>query len=145
MFLQRVREETDWEIIYNSHQESLVFNAPPSNLKKFFHQRLRYASKGFLYPKKITASLFVLYIFNLLIFISPLAILFNNIFIVPIVMAVLLKAAGDYHFISRAATILHDRRHIRLVPFAFFLHIPYVLLFGFLSQIKQFEWGNRKS
>ncbi len=145
LFLQRVRQETDWKIIYNNQKESQVWNAPPSNLIRFFHQRLRYASKGFLYPKKITASLLALYIFNLLLFLSPLTLLFHNIFILPILAVVLLKAAGDYYFLSKAATLLHDRRHINLFPFAFFLHIPYVLLFGFLSQIKQFKWGNRKS
>jgi len=145
LFLQRVREETNWKIVYNSSCEGQVTNAPPATIKKFFHQRLRYASKGFLYPKIITGSLIAFYFFNLFIFLSPLYILFKGIYIFPVFTIALLKAFGDYHFLRTAASVLGHKEHLYLFPFAFLLHIPYVLLFGFLSQIKQFEWGSRKS
>ncbi len=145
LFLQRVREETDWKIVYNSTREGQVWNAPPATLKKFFHQRLRYASKGFLYPKGVTVSLVAFFILNLFIVMSLLSSLYSGIYILPLFFLLLLKFFGEYLFLSRAASVLHHREHISLFPFAFILHIPYVLIFGLLSQFKQFEWGSRKS
>jgi cellulose synthase/poly-beta-1,6-N-acetylglucosamine synthase-like glycosyltransferase len=145
LFLQRVREETDWEIIYNNQPEGHVFNDPPDHIHKFFHQRLRYASKGFIYPKRITISLLALYLFNVLIFVSPLTFFYGWLYLFPSILVLLLKAWGDWQFLKRASIILHDTRNLKTFPLAFILHIPYVLLFGLLAQFKQFKWGNRTS
>lgn len=145
LLLQRVREESDWAVVYCADAQGQVFNAPPASPKKFFNQRLRYASKGFLYPRKITFTLIIYYLLNLLIFISPFALLLETSLFFPVLISLLLKASADFFFLNRSASVLHDRRHIKLFPFAFILHIPYVLLFGFLSQFKQFEWGSHKS
>jgi cellulose synthase/poly-beta-1,6-N-acetylglucosamine synthase-like glycosyltransferase len=145
LLLQQIREKTDWKIVYNNHKDSFVWNAPPVNWHKFYHQRLRYASKGFLYPKKITAVLVSFYLLNLFFMLSPLFVFFDRIYLIAFLSAVMLKAVSEYNFMYRAAVFLSDQRYLYLFPVAFFLHIPYVLIFGFLAQIKSFEWGNRKS
>ena len=72
LFLQRVRQETKWEIAYASGQKAHVCNLPPDNWKKFYQQRIRYASKGFTYPPMVTLILIFFYILNLLLMISSL-------------------------------------------------------------------------
>jgi len=145
LFLQRVREETDWQIGYCPEPAGQVWNAPPGSWHQFYHQRLRYASKGFLYPFRVSINLVLFYIYNLLLFISPWFLLLDPGFFWYWLAAVLLKAASDYLFLGKAAGYLQDYRHLVLFPFVFLLHIPYVLIFGLLSQFKSFEWARRKS
>jgi cellulose synthase/poly-beta-1,6-N-acetylglucosamine synthase-like glycosyltransferase len=145
LFLQRVREETDWIIKYNNSKDSHVFNAPPSNWKKFFHQRLRYASKGLLYSSKVSMILILFFVFNLLLLISPMLLLGHLKYFIGILIILFIKAFTEYAFLNKATSVLEDRRHLSLFPIVFLLHIPYVFLFGLLSQIKSFEWGDRLS
>ncbi|TFG94918.1 MAG: glycosyltransferase [Calditrichales bacterium] len=145
LFLQRVREETNWQIAYCTRQQSHVYNPPPDNIKKFFHQRLRYASKGLLYPWKISAVLSLFYMLELITLLTPLTFLIVPGFVLPWLAIVILKAVGEYLFFSKAATFLEDTRQLSLFPVAFLLHIPYVVVFGALGQIVRFEWGSRKS
>jgi cellulose synthase/poly-beta-1,6-N-acetylglucosamine synthase-like glycosyltransferase len=145
LFLQRVREETDWIIKYNNNKDSHVSNAPPSNWKKFFHQRLRYASKGLLYSSKVSMILILFFVLNLLLLISPLLLLVQLKYFIAIMTILFIKAFTEYAFLSKATSVLEDHRHLSVFPIVFLLHIPYVFLFGLLSQIKSFEWGERLS
>jgi cellulose synthase/poly-beta-1,6-N-acetylglucosamine synthase-like glycosyltransferase len=143
LFLQRVREETDWIIRYNHSKDSHVFNAPPSNWKKFFHQRLRYASKGLLYSLKVSMILILFFVLNLLLLISPLLLLANIKYFIVILIILLIKAFTEYAFLKKATSNLEDLRHLSVFPIVFLLHIPYVSLFGLFSQIIRFKWGDR--
>ena len=144
LFLQRVREETNWSIRYITNKKSHVFNAPPDNLIKFYNQRLRYASKGFLYPFKLNLSLILLYFYNLL-FLLNLAIAFFQPHWFPVyLLALLIKFITDYIFMRKAAKLLNDQRHLSLIPFTLFLHIPYVIYFGLAAQIQNFSWAGRR-
>jgi hypothetical protein len=93
----------------------------------------------------VTIFLVLFYIYNLLLFVSPWFLLLDSGFFWYWLSAVALKAASDYLFVVKAARYLQDQRHLVLFPFAFLLHIPYVLVFGLLSQVKSFEWAQWKS
>jgi poly-beta-1,6-N-acetyl-D-glucosamine synthase len=144
LFLQRVREETNWSIRYITNQKSHVFNAPPDNLTKFYNQRLRYASKGFLYPLKLNLSLVLLYFYNLLFLTNLVLAIIQPYWFFIYLFALLTKFFPDYFFMRKAAKILHDQRHISLMPFSLFLHIPYVIYFGLAAQIQNFSWAGRR-
>ena len=145
MFLQRVREETDWKIVYATGTESHVYNEPPPTWQKFYHQRIRYASKGFKYPFKVTLILISFYFLNLMLLISPLSFFDCTHCFLPFIAALFLKAATDFNFLNSASTILEDKRYLALFPIAFILHIPYVVFFGILAQIINFKWGDHSS
>ncbi len=145
LFLQRIREETDWQIKYCTHRNSQVLNDPPTTWKKFFHQRLRYASKGFLYPIRVTFSLIFFYIFNLLLILSPITLLLDSGYAILIIILLTLKGIIEFNFLNTAASSLNDMRHIHLFPVAFLLHIPYVVVFGVLGQLRGFKWGDLSS
>ena len=145
LLLQRVREETNWKIKYIPEKSSQIYNAPPSSWQKFYQQRIRYASKGFIYPRRISQFLLTFYVFNLLLLSAPIVIISDLLYIIPLLGSLLLKGLSEYRFIDKAATVLHDRRFLYLFPIVFLLHIPYVLLFGLMGQFKRFEWGSHKS
>jgi cellulose synthase/poly-beta-1,6-N-acetylglucosamine synthase-like glycosyltransferase len=144
LFLQRVREETDWSIRYMTDGKSHVFNAPPDTLAQFYNQRLRYASKGFLYPIKINLSLMFFYIYNLLFAINLVVLIFQPSLYYLYLISLSVKFAVDNLFMRKAARILYDQRHVGLIPFALLLHIPYVIYFGLAAQLQSFVWADRK-
>ena len=46
---------------------------------------------------------------------------------------------------KKAASLLNDSRHIKLIPLAGLMHIPYVVVFALLGQFKSFNWAGTKS
>ena len=143
LFLQRIRDESDWKINYAFQPESHVYNAPPGGFLQFFNQRLRYASKGFLYPWKISILLILAFLFNLqfvilgiLGFIIPV---FAGLFLVGIVIKVI--AEGVLLRCARKKFGLEQR--LWILPFLSLLHIPYVVFFALFAQILKFRWAGR--
>lgn len=145
LFLQRVREETDWQIAYVSVEKSHVYNEPPATWQKFYQQRIRYASKGFKYPFRITLILILFYFLNLLLLVSPLLLLTCSDCILPFLAILLLKLISEFSFLKLASSYLEDKRFFNLFPVAFILHIPYVVFFGLFAQILNFKWGDHTS
>jgi len=145
LFLQRVRDETSWEIAYVSNRHSHVYNAPPDHWHTFIQQRIRYASKGFKYPLQIILLLIVFYILNLLLLFTPLTFITGSHYALPFLAALFLKVVTDFSFIKSAAFILDDKRNLSLIPIALILHIPYVVFFGLSAQVIRFNWGDRSS
>ncbi len=145
LFLQRVREETDWKIVYATGINSQVYNEPPRTWQRFYQQRIRYASKGFKYPFRVTIILILFYFLNLMLLISPLSLFHCTHCLLPFIAALFLKAATDFNFLNSASSYLEDKRYLALFPIAFILHIPYVVFFGVLAQVINFKWGDHSS
>ncbi len=145
LFLTRVREAVRYKIKYATEKETHVYNNPPQLWRKFVHQRTRYASKGLDYPLKMKAGLFMLFIFNLLLFSGLVAVFFNLKLFTATLPAFLLKGIFEFVLIRKAGKTLRDSRNLHLFPVAFLMHIPYLLFFSVLGQFKQFRWAEEKS
>ncbi len=143
LFLQRVREETDWKIKYAGNPEAHVFNAPPRTFAQFYQQRLRYASKGFLYPARVTAALICFFIMNLFLLLAPFTLIWFPGILPALAGIIIVKMIAEYLFLRRAAVYLSDTRHLKLLPLASLLHVPYVVYFGLMAQLQKFSWGGR--
>jgi len=145
LFLNRVRGTGKHKIAYAISSETQVYNNPPDSFNKFFHQRMRYASKGFYYQPVISISLTTYYLLNVLlfcaIFVIPSAL--SSGILLSIILA--LKIFVEYLFLRKAGKILGDRRSLSVIVPASLLHIPYVVLFGLLGQFKYFKWAEDHS
>ena len=144
LFLTLVREAGKYRIKYATDFHAHVFNNPPQLWSKFLHQRMRYASKGFKYPFKVTMGLIFYYLFNLILATKTLLALAAFSFPVGLTSAWLLKMFGEFFFMNKAARVLKDLRGLILLPFASVLHPFYVVIFGFLGQLGYFKWAEEK-
>jgi cellulose synthase/poly-beta-1,6-N-acetylglucosamine synthase-like glycosyltransferase len=142
LFLQRVRDETKCKIIYADAPNTHVYNDPPENWKKFYHQRLRYASKGLFYNWKLISVLAAFYLLNLQFISFPFLAFWNLKMLLLFALAVVLKSTGELLFLKRAANYLNDKRHLQYYTLAFLLHPPYVVYFGVMSQVQKFKWAD---
>lgn len=145
LFLTRVREQKKYKIHYATDSETHVYNNPPQLWRKFLHQRMRYASKGFDYPKKVTTGLILYYLMNLLILMGFVSFVFNLKLFLSAVGLFAIKALFEFIFMHKAARTLNDTRYLKMFYIAMFLHIPYVIVFGILGQFKHFRWAEEKS
>jgi cellulose synthase/poly-beta-1,6-N-acetylglucosamine synthase-like glycosyltransferase len=145
LFLTRIRELKKYSIKYAVDRETHVYNNPPQLWSKFIHQRMRYASKGFDYPIKVTIILALYFIFNAAI-LSGIFTPFINLKIFSVtLLCFILKAFSDFLFMRKAAVTLNDMRNLSVFPFAAVMHIPYVVLFAVLAQFKRFRWADAKA
>ena len=141
LFLTRVREAKKYTIRYADSPRTHVYNDPPQLWSKFIHQRMRYASKGFNYPLKVTAGLLGYYFYNLIMLFGLGSLFFKLSWFIPALSAYVLKSTGEYLFMRKAGQTLHDTRFINRIPLVQVLHIPYVVVFGILGQFKRFRWA----
>ena len=145
LFLTRVREQKKYTIHYATDVETHVYNNPPQLWRKFLHQRMRYASKGFDYPKKVTVGLILYFLMNLLLLIGLVSFPFSLKLFSAGIGLLLFKAVFEFIFMHKAAKTLNDTRYLKLFPVAAILHIPYVIVFGILGQFKHFQWAEGKA
>ena len=145
LFLTRVREAGKYTIRYAAEAATHVYNDPPRLWSQFLHQRMRYASKGFSYPFKVTAGLTAYFLFNALMLTGLVGLIFNGYWFYPVLLSYAVKSAAEIVFMRKAAQTLHDTRFVRRIPLAQILHIPYVVIFGLLGQFKQFRWAEDRS
>jgi len=146
LFLTRVRENGNYKISYAIDAKSHVNNAPPKSFKQFVNQRLRYASKGFVYPNKVTIGLTLYVLFNLFLFAGLIYGMINfGVVLWTAIFAFVIKMFSEYKFTRKAAMKLNDRRFTNYYFITSFLHVPYILFFGILGQLKIFRWAEKSA
>jgi cellulose synthase/poly-beta-1,6-N-acetylglucosamine synthase-like glycosyltransferase len=146
LFLTLVREKHKYTIQYAADADSKVYNNPPRSFSQFVNQRLRFASKGFDYPPKVTLALSLYVIFNLMI---PLGVILGFLGSTNILLSTLIiicaKNFFEYKYLRKAARVLSDLRFSSYYFITAILHLPYVLFFGIFGQFKIFKWAENKA
>ena len=133
-------QQTEWSIRYAYDAEMAVPTQGAKNAKQFTHQRLRHASKGFFYEYKKIIALVLVYLYNVLLFLSvPFAMLSWISWTVPLLF-LLLKFAFEFNLLFRFARRMKRVYFLRIFPIAELLHVPYVVIFGVLGPLKKFKW-----
>ena len=59
--------------------------------------------------------------------------------------AFVLKMFSEYKFIRKAARRLSDRRFTNYYFVTSLVHVPYILFFGILGQLKIFRWAEQSA
>ncbi|MCU0438437.1 MAG: glycosyltransferase [Raineya sp.] len=131
------------KVKFNKSEEVVVSTSPHTNLKSFFEQRKRWASKWEHYknwsPKLLAVFIFFINILAVFIYFSAFWNA-NNI----IWLLIGLKFSVEFVFLI---LILYSLKQIRLlwwVPILFVLYPFYVLIFALISRKKNYIWKGRK-
>ena len=140
LFIQLISRHTDWKKKYSFSRKTHVRTTAPVTFEHFIQQEKRRASKGFLYPRWLTAYLIAAYGFYCLllttlvlsfIYWSPLAIAW-------IVLGI--KALTDFSLLFKMCSLLHRRDLLAVFPIAEVLHIPYLIIFGLWGTFGHYKW-----
>lgn len=144
LLLQKIDQATHWRITAATSQDTIVHTKPVSDVNSFLNQRIRWASKSFVYKKaSLVVFLVAVYLFYLLLFVSlPFAIQFVAIFPVPAI-ALFAKFVVDFLLILKGTAIVNRKDLRKYFLLADLVQIPYILYVGFASIVKTFEWKGR--
>jgi cellulose synthase/poly-beta-1,6-N-acetylglucosamine synthase-like glycosyltransferase len=144
LLLQKIDQSTDWRIAAAISPDTIVHTKPVSDFNSFMNQRIRWASKSFIYKKiSLVVFLVAVYLFYLLIFVSlPFSVRFFAIFPYPAI-ALFVKFFVDFLLILKGTAIVNRKDLRRYFLIADFAQIPYILYVGFASVVKTFEWKER--
>lgn len=143
LFLQKLSRQKKWRVAFATEPEACVTSGATENLKTFFSQRFRWASKGPLYPPALFAIEMLIYFYFFALAIT-LPFSFTALFPTAIPPAVFIVKLGiDYLFIKKGAQLLKTR-----IPFLTFLvteifQVFYILIVGIGGSVGKFQWKGR--
>ncbi len=140
LFLHKVRDETNWRIKYAIGINSIVSSIAPATFRQFMNQRIRHASKGKHYSKKMITGLTAVYLFNMLLFLLPLLSLWSIHFLYIFAGAFSIKSFVEFTLLFKTARLFSFQRYLKYFPIAAILHIPYITIFGLWGQLGKFQW-----
>lgn len=140
LLIHRFKEKTDAGFRYAIGNDAVVHTDPPKNLKQFFHQRIRFASKHLAYPGHVVFVLTCVYLFHcLLLLLLGLALFIPRFRFMGCVFLVI-KTMADLWFLYPAQQKLEKRNLLPYYPLAVLPHIIYVVIFPLLGQLMPKRW-----
>lgn len=146
LLMQKIAQDTDYEVKFCFHSNALVTTKPNRDLKEFTQQRKRWASKGFFYKNKsiVALLLLILHFYTGLIAQILLGIFFERIFLYTIIISFLAKIMMEYSVMKKGVGILLDKIPIGIFLLAELLHVPYIIYASVAGTFGNFTWKERK-
>lgn len=121
--------------------EAYVPAAAPTTWKQFWHQRIRYASKGTHYQPSMVLGLIAVYLLNGYIATSVVAIVLAwSDWGWMGIAAWCIKSAFEYLFLRQSAIAFGEQHLLPYFLPTALLHPFYVTVFGFLGVLGNFQW-----
>ena len=146
LFLLNVAKQKLGRIGYALSPDSFVPCAAPSSWRQFWHQRIRYASKGLHYASPLTFGLSAVYLLNLSLALALPAGMFGfSAYGMFAVMVWIGKVLGEYLFLRKAALLFSEHRLLKYFLPTALIHPFYITLFAFLGSFSQFRWKDEKA
>ncbi|MBC8042446.1 MAG: glycosyltransferase [Rhizobacter sp.] len=133
-----------YKVIFNASPEAAVTTPGTGNLKAFLKQRIRWASKGTGYREislGFVLTLALLYVFNLVVLLSPLWMWFGDAWILAAGFAVAVKCSVDFFSMRRIAVRFGKAKWMRYFFFAELLQLLYVSVCAPAAQLARISGG----
>ena len=145
LLIQKFATLLEGQVVFSFDANSIVISDPPSSLKSFFNQRIRYASKGFEYYKLNTTTEFrlflpFLYIVNLICVLG--LILFVQIMDIRYLIPYLIKTFSDYWLCSIFYHKINEQFFIKEFLLLSVFHPIYIVSLGISSPFINYNWKN---
>lgn len=145
LFVHKVANERIGNFAFALDPGAYVPAAAPNKWRQFWHQRIRFASKGRHYDYRMVAGLIAVYVLNLSLIAGLVGSFFLGVDVALTVAGVwVVKSMAEFLFLSKAASLFGEGAQLKyFVPTAF-LHPFYVTLFGLLGLFGGYEWKGER-
>ncbi len=141
-------------VMFLKAKNATVKTAPVNNVKEFFNQRIRWASKADKYDdKRILPVLVLVYFFNVIMLLLPVIGVLNNyqylMFNVESAMLgawkwlLLLKIVAELFFLFPVANFFGKKSMLWFFPLLQPFHICYTIIAGWLGKFGKYSWKER--
>lgn len=145
LLMHKIKEGNSQLVHYLKSAEAIVSTQPAPTWRAFFQQRIRWASKSSRYNDiRIMSVLVLVYCLNLGLLILLLGGLLNPTWWLYFTVAVFYKTIIEWCFVKQVLDYFNMQKLMVLFPFFQPLHITYIVVAGFLGNVKKYEWKGRK-
>lgn len=132
-------------VMYLKSRDTIARTQPMNTWSKFFHQRIRWASKSDSYTdKKIIMVLMLVYLFNACLLVMGLAAFFSLAIFHWLLAILVFKVIIELLFLYPVAEFFNKRKLLWYFALAQPLHIIYILIAGWLGKFGSYNWKGRK-
>jgi len=144
LFLLKMRQQTGWRVAFAREPEACVWTQGPKNFRHFLSQRIRWASKGAIYPWSLKLlELTIYFYYSLLALALPAFFLFSTP-LVLFILSLLIKMIVDAIFIYYGSRLIERWINPLIFILTEFFQIFYILFVGIGGSIGKFNWKGRK-
>jgi cellulose synthase/poly-beta-1,6-N-acetylglucosamine synthase-like glycosyltransferase len=124
---------------------AIVETAPAISWTEFLQQRIRWASKATHYKDRaIFMVLLLVYLTNLLLLSVALSSIWMPEMLLYFLLLCVIKFLVEFPFVQSVAKFFHQSSLLGYLLLLQPLHILYIVLSGFLGQVKTYEWKGRR-
>lgn len=129
---------------YIKCKDAIVTTAPMQDAASFFNQRIRWASKATHFKdKRIIAVLALVYLYNLSFVGLLLVGVFKPSLWLVLGVALLAKIVLELSILKPVSRFFKKENELFWFPILQCIHIPYIVLSGFLGQFGTYQWKQR--
>ena len=139
-FLQSLVKTVKWKAVHALGADSVVRSLPPETLNGIINQRQRWGSKGLYYPPKIKKLAIGLFIYFLLLIISPALVLLNLLPSYIFGIALVVKIWSDLKVMARGCKIFDLKFPALTFIFLSAIHPLVIIVSAALGHLVAFDW-----
>lgn len=145
MFLiYKIAQKFKNEVAFLKNKDAIVLTNPNKTINEFIQQRFRWTSKSFSYQdKRITLILGWVYLFNLLIIMTMLLVLFGPLKLKVLLSVLFYKFLVDYVFLRRVSNFFGERKLLKIFFVSEIIHVFYIVSIGTLGNFINSKWKGR--
>jgi cellulose synthase/poly-beta-1,6-N-acetylglucosamine synthase-like glycosyltransferase len=144
LLLQKVAQRFPGKIGFLKHYDAVVFTHAKPNLKEFFIQRRRWASKSVKYKdKKVVALVVCLWLFNVSVLANIGLGFYDSFFFKVVGLQILLKFIFELVFLFPICTFFGRKKLISLLVVSIPLYVLYHVYIGIIGNKGQYMWKGR--
>lgn len=144
LFMHKVASAYPERIGFCKSSDAVVFTAAKPTLTEFIRQRKRWASKSTRYKnRKIVALGLSVWFFNLLILLTALSGLYNQVYWNIAIIALLLKFLSEFAFLVPVTKFAKRRELLWYLPLLTVIHIIYIVYIGIAGNSGKYVWKGR--
>jgi len=147
LLVQLVRRQTRWRFRFAATPRAYNSSQPEPDLRRFFHQRVRWASNGAFQTRQnlvFFAYLLSVYFYNLALLAGAIAIPFSPSLGIAVGASFAAKALAELLLLVRGAQCFARSDLLVYYPLWTLLQVPYVVVVGLVGTFGNFTWKGRK-
>ena len=144
LLMHKIYKKFPGLVHYCHSAESIVLTQPETTVKRFFMQRIRWASKADKYDdKRIFVVLLLVYGLNFCMLASALAGFVDHTLWLLFLAAFFFKTVTELWFLLPVAAFFQKQELLFWFPVAQPFHIVYTVIAGWLGKFGQYKWKGR--
>lgn len=142
----KIKEKYPFGVHYLKSKAAIVDTLPQDSWAGFFQQRIRWASKTGKYKDtNTTLILLLIYSLNCSLFALAIFAFFQTSLLPFLLFSLTVKIVFEMYFLGFVSRFYDTTWQLWFFPFLQIIHIPYIIVAGFLSRIGKFVWKKRIS